>query len=43
MLVMTGFTYLPFARKYDKVLLAEEQGDAEPSAEDIEKLEEATN
>ena len=40
MLVMTGFMYYPFARKYDKVLLAEEQGDAQPSAADIEKLEE---
>ncbi|WP_270320105.1 PTS sugar transporter subunit IIC [Weissella cibaria] len=40
MLVMTGFMYYPFARKYDKVLLAEEQGDVQPSAADIEKLEE---
>ncbi|TVV19489.1 PTS sugar transporter subunit IIC [Weissella cibaria] len=40
MLVMTGFMYYPFARKYDKVLLAEEQGDAQPSAADTEKLEE---
>ena len=40
MFVMTGFMYYPFARKYDKVLLAEEQGDAQPSAADIEKLEE---
>ncbi|MBD1502174.1 PTS sugar transporter subunit IIC [Weissella cibaria] len=40
MLVMTGFMYYPFARKYDMVLLAEEQGDAQPSAADIEKLEE---
>ena len=40
MLVMTGFMYYPFARKYDKVLLAEEQGDVQPLAADIEKLEE---
>ncbi|WP_425335775.1 hypothetical protein [Weissella cibaria] len=37
---MTAFMYYPFALKYDKVLLAEEQIDSQPSAADIEKLEE---